>query len=69
MSQYPGKLFYEDVRDFCQICKEKIDNLGGNPGMWGMELEYLNGNGKTKVYHRKCVAKAIYFFSYLFSCN
>lgn len=43
----------------CEICNKKIDDLNGNPDLWGIALPYKNGNGKIKYYHRGCAANMI----------
>lgn len=43
----------------CEICNKKIDDLSGNPNLWGVALPYKGGNGKIKYYHRGCVANII----------
>ena len=43
----------------CEICNFLIDDLAGDPLLWGVGLPYKNGNGKLKYYHRSCVASVI----------
>ena len=43
----------------CFICKKLTNSLVGDPGEWPLKLEYKNGNGETRIYHRRCVLNAI----------
>lgn len=36
-----------------------MDNFAANPNKWPIQLEYKDGNGDTKMYHRGCITALI----------
>ena len=53
----------------CKICGLPTNSICGNPSLWSLELEYPNGHGKRRIYHRMCVVKAVAFYSDLIKKN
>ncbi len=48
----------EADNEICPFCEKPINNLAGNPAMWGVGLHF-NGCGKNVTYHQGCVSERL----------
>ena len=39
----------------CFVCGELTEPLAANPGMWGFYFPHIDGSGKHRYYHIKCL--------------
>lgn len=39
----------------CYVCGEETNSLVGNPSLWGFYLPNIDGQGKHRHYHIKCL--------------
>lgn len=55
----------DDVHGDCHICRTRIDSPSASSTMQhkGMELGYINGNGKRRIYCMTCILQALHFFT------
>jgi hypothetical protein len=47
------------TNEICRLCKKKIDDLNGNPSVWGIKLPIQGTNGKSAYYHIGCLSNLV----------
>jgi len=39
----------------CFVCGKKTNSIHSNPKLWGFYFPHIDGQGKHRIYHMKCL--------------